>query len=160
MVFISSQRVRGDQNRSGCIYSYRTAFKIETVEPCVLLIHPTTNWWRMRGAQIFYSIRLQIKPIGNGANCENPSQSLPHNAAPTTWTYDRALIPLVGPCPLPIHPMINWWKMRGHKSFIAFNCRPSPLVLEWIVKILHNLFPSCLSPIIITIGLKNKLLSQ
>ena len=45
-----------------------------------------------------------------------------------------ALIPLVGPCALPIHPMTNWWRMRGHKSFIAFDHRPSPLVLEWIVK--------------------------
>ena len=24
--------------------------------------------------------------------------------------------------------------MRGHKSFIAFDRRPNPLVLEWIVK--------------------------
>ena len=39
------------------------------------------------GAQIFYSIWSQTKPIGIGANCENPSQSLPHNAAPTTRTY-------------------------------------------------------------------------
>ena len=30
--------------------------------------------------------------------------------------------------------MTNWWRMRGHKSFIAFDRRPSPLVLEWIVK--------------------------
>ena len=35
------------------------------------------------GAQIFYSIRSQTKPIGIGANCE-----IPHNAAPTTRTYD------------------------------------------------------------------------
>ena len=35
------------------------------------------------GEQIFYSIRSQTKPIGIGANCE-----IPHNAAPTTQTYD------------------------------------------------------------------------
>ena len=55
------------------------------------------------GAQIFYSIQSQTKPIGIGANYE-----IPHNAAPMTRTYDRALIPLVGPCVLPIHPMTNW----------------------------------------------------
>ena len=90
------------------------------------------------GAQIFYSIQSQIKPIGIGVNCENPSQSLPHIAAPMTRTYDWALIPLVGPCALLIHPTTNWWRMRGHKSFIAFDHRPSPLVLEQIVKIPHN----------------------
>ena len=90
------------------------------------------------GVQIFYSIWSQTKPIGIGENCENPSQSLPHNAAPTTRTYDWALIPLVGPCALPIHPTTNWWRVRGHKSFIAFDCRPSPLVLGQIVKIPHN----------------------
>ena len=41
---------------------------------------------------------------------------------------------IVGPCALPIHPITNWWRMRGYKSFIAFDHRPSPLVLEWIVK--------------------------
>ena len=40
----------------------------------------------------------------------------------------------VGPCALLIHPTTNWWRMRGHKSFIAFNRKPSPLVLERIVK--------------------------
>ena len=40
----------------------------------------------------------------------------------------------VEPCALPIHPTTNWWRMRGHKSFISFNHRPSPLVLELIVK--------------------------
>ena len=35
------------------------------------------------GAQIFYSIRSQTKPIGIGANCE-----IPHNTAPTIQTYD------------------------------------------------------------------------
>ena len=60
------------------------------------------------GAQIFYSIRSQTKPIGIGVNCENPSQSLPHNTAPMTRTYDWALIPLVGPCALLIHPTTNW----------------------------------------------------
>ena len=89
-------------------------------------------------AQIFYSIRSQTKPIGIGANCENPSQSLPHNAAPMTWTYDRALIPLVGLCTLLIHPTTNWWRKREQKSFIAFDRRPSPLVLERIVKIPHR----------------------
>ena len=58
--------------------------------------------------QIFYSIRSQTKPIGIGVNCENPSQSLPYNATPTTRTYNRALIPLVGLCALPIHPTTNW----------------------------------------------------
>ena len=81
------------------------------------------------GAQIFYSVQSQTKLIGIGANCE-----IPHNAAPTTWTYDRALIPLVGPCVLLICPTTNWWRMRGHKSFIAFDRRPSSLVLEQIVK--------------------------
>ena len=81
------------------------------------------------GAQIFYSIQSQTKPIGIGANCE-----IPHNATPTTQTYDRALIPLVGPCALLIHPTTNWWRIRGHKSFITFDRRPSPLVLERIVK--------------------------
>ena len=65
------------------------------------------------GAQIFYSIRSQTKSIGIGANCE-----IPHNPSlimrlSTTRTYDQALIPLVGPCALPIHPMTNWWRMRG-----------------------------------------------
>ena len=90
-------------------------------------------------AQIFYSIRSQTKPTGIGANCENPSQPLPHNVAPTTRTYDRALIPLVGPCVLPIHPTTNWWKMRWHKSFIAFDRRSIPLVLVRIMKIRHKL---------------------
>ena len=36
-----------------------------------------------KGAQIFYSILSQTKSIGIGANCE-----IPHNAAPTTRTYD------------------------------------------------------------------------
>ena len=90
------------------------------------------------GAQIFYSIRSKTKPIGIGANCENPSQSLSHIRAPTTQTYDRALIPLVRPCALPIDPTTNWWRIRGHKSFIAFDRRPSPLVFERIVKIPHN----------------------
>ena len=63
----------------------------------------------------------------------NPLQSLPHNAAPTTWTYDQALIPLLKPCALLIHPTTNW-RIMGHKSFIAFNRRPSSLVLERIVK--------------------------
>ena len=40
----------------------------------------------------------------------------------------------VGPCALPIHPTTNWWRMRGHKSFIEFDHIPSPLVLERIVK--------------------------
>ena len=40
----------------------------------------------------------------------------------------------VGPCALPIHLTTNWWRMRGYKSFIAFDHRPSPLVLERIVK--------------------------
>ena len=40
----------------------------------------------------------------------------------------------VGPCALPIHPTTNWWRMREHKSFIAFDRRPSPLVLERIMK--------------------------
>ena len=87
------------------------------------------------GAQIFYSIQLQTKLIGIGANCENPSQSLPHNKAPMTRTYGQALIPLIGPCALPIHPMTNWWRMKGHKSFLTFDHRPSALVLERIVKI-------------------------
>ena len=82
-----------------------------------------------KGAQIFYSNRSQTKPIGIGANCE-----IPHNAAPTTRTYGRALIPLVRLCALLIHPTTNWWRMRGHKSFIAFNRKPSPLVLERIMK--------------------------
>ena len=65
------------------------------------------------GAQIFYSIRSQTKSIGIGAKCE-----IPHNPSlimrlSTTRTYDQALIPLVGPCALPIHPMTNWWRMRG-----------------------------------------------
>ena len=60
------------------------------------------------GAQIFYSIRSQTKPIGIGVNCENPSQSLAHNAAPMTRTYDRALIPLIELYALPIHPTTNW----------------------------------------------------
>ena len=64
----------------------------------------------------------------------NPSQSLSHNAAPTTRTYNWALILFVGLCALPIHPTTNWWRMRGHKSFRAFDCKPSPLVFEWIVK--------------------------
>ena len=86
------------------------------------------------GAQIFYSIRSQTKPIGIGANCEishNPSLTMRlQQLEPMTL----ALIPLVGPCALPIHPTTNWWRMRGHKSFIAFDRRPSPLVLERIVK--------------------------
>ena len=82
------------------------------------------------GAQIFYSIRSQTKSIGIGVNCENPSQSLPYIMTPMTRTYDWALIPLVGLCALLIHPMTNWWRMRGYKSFIAFDRRPSPLVLE------------------------------
>ena len=40
----------------------------------------------------------------------------------------------VGPCALPIHPTTNWWRMRGHKSFIVFDRKPSPLVLKRIVK--------------------------
>ena len=40
----------------------------------------------------------------------------------------------VGPCASPIHPTTNWWRMRRHKSFIAFDHWPSPLVLERIVK--------------------------
>ena len=116
---------------------------VSSVGSCALPIHPTTNWWRMRGHKSFiYSIRLQTKPIGIGANCENPSQSLPHNAAPTTQTYNWALIPLVGLCALLIHPTTNWWRMRGHKSFIAFDCKPSPSVLERIVKIPHKFGPS------------------
>ena len=87
------------------------------------------------GAQIFYSIRSQTKPIGIGTNCE-----ISHNAAPTTRTYDQALIPLVGPCALPIHPTTNWWRMKGHKSFIAFDRKLSPLVFERIVKSLTILF--------------------
>ena len=53
--------------------------------------------------------------------------------------HNAALIPLVGPCALLIHPTTDWWRMRGHKSFIAFDCRPSPLVLERIVKIPHRM---------------------
>ena len=40
----------------------------------------------------------------------------------------------VGPCASPIHPTTNWWRMRRHKSFIAFDHWPSPLVLERIVQ--------------------------
>ena len=60
------------------------------------------------GAHIFYSIQSQTKPIGIGANCE-----IPHNPA-LTMRLQRlepmtlALIPLVGPCALPIHPTTNW----------------------------------------------------
>ena len=86
------------------------------------------------GAQIFYSIQSQTKPISIWANCENLSQSLPHNTGSTTQTYDQVLIPLVRLCALPIHLMTNWWRMRGHKSFIAFSHRLSPLVLERIMK--------------------------
>ena len=39
------------------------------------LINPSNDQLvKDEGAQIFYSIRLQTKPIGTGANCENPSQ--------------------------------------------------------------------------------------
>ena len=40
----------------------------------------------------------------------------------------------VGLCALSIYPTTTWWRMRGHKYFIAFDRRPSPLLLEWIVK--------------------------
>ena len=85
-------------------------------------------------AQIFYCIWLQTKPIAIGVNCE-----IPHNPS-LTMRLQRlepmslALIPLVGPCALPIHPTTNWWRMRRHKSFIAFDRRSSPLLLEQIVK--------------------------
>ena len=56
--------------------------------------------------------------------------------------FDRAIfkninkvgIGVVRSCALPIHPTTNWWRMRGHTFFIAFDRRPSPLVLERIVK--------------------------
>ena len=52
------------------------------------------------GAQIFYSIRSQTKPIGIGANCEiphNPSLAMRlQRLLPMTLT----LIPLVEPCAL------------------------------------------------------------
>ena len=112
---------------------------IFTLSQTVCLIDPSNNQLvKDEGTQIFYSIRLQTKPIGIGVNCENPSQSLLHNATPTTQTYDRALIPLVGLCALLIHLTTNWWRMKGHKSFIEFDRRLSPLVLEWIVKTPHN----------------------
>ena len=50
------------------------------------------------------------------------------------WEGMRLFELTVEPCALPIHPTTNWWRMRGHKSFIAFDRRPSPLVLKWIVK--------------------------
>ena len=56
--------------------------------PCcrtICLTDPSNNQSvKDEGAQIFYSIQLQTKPIGIGANYENLSQSLPHNAASTT----------------------------------------------------------------------------
>ena len=51
----------------------------------------------------------------------------------------------VGPCALPIHLTTNWWRMRGYKSFIAFDHRPSPLVLERIVKSLTIPPSQCVS---------------
>ena len=73
-----------------------------------LIDPPNDQLVKDEGAQIFYSIRSQTKPIGIRVNCEDPSQSLPYNAAPTIRAYDRALISLVGPCALPIHPTTNW----------------------------------------------------
>ena len=119
----------------------------------VCWLHASASWWAQHGcwtvcptnpsndqlvkdewAQIFYCIWLQTKPIAIGVNCE-----IPHNPS-LTMRLQRlepmtlALIPLVGPCALPIHPTTNWWRMRGHKSFIAFDRRPSPLLFEQIVK--------------------------
>ena len=67
--------------------------------------------------------------------CQHKSSSCPSTGYTHTHTHTSKT---VGPCALPIHPMTNWWRMRGHKSFIAFDRRPSPLVLEQIVKIPHN----------------------
>ena len=67
--------------------------------------------------------------------CQHKSSSCPSTGYIYTHTHTSKT---VGPCALPIHPMTNWWRMRGHKSFIAFDRRPSPLVLEQIVKIPHN----------------------
>ena len=50
------------------------------------------------------------------------------------WHALSLQLSLVGLCALPIHPTTNWWRMMGHKSFIAFDRRPNPLVLERIVK--------------------------
>ena len=90
------------------------------------------------GAQIFYSIRSQTKPFGIGVNCE-----IPHNPSLTMrlqWLEHMtlALIPLVEPCALPKHPTTNWWRIRGHKSFTAFDHKPSLLILEQIVKSLTS----------------------
>ena len=51
------------------------------------------------------------------------------------WSVETTSLPIyVGSCVLPIHPTTNWWRMRAHKSFIAFDRRPSSLVLERIMK--------------------------
>ena len=69
-------------------------------------------------AQIFYNIRSQTKPISIGANYE-----IPHNAALTTQTYDRALIPLVGPCALSILPWSNDQLVKDEGVQIFYNIR-------------------------------------
>ena len=75
-----------------------------TICQTVCLTDPSNNQLvKDEEVQIFYSIRSQTKPIGIGVNCE-----IPHNAAPMTRTYDRALIPLVKLYTLPIHPTTNW----------------------------------------------------
>ena len=86
------------------------------------------------GAQIFYSIRSQTKPIGIGVNCE-----IPHNPSLTMWI--QQLKPMTR---LWYHLLdrVPYWSIQrsigegwgGHKSFIAFDRKPSPLVFERIVK--------------------------
>ena len=57
---------------------------------------------------------------------------LPKPFKPTWKSVDP--MHFVGPYALSIHPTTNLWRMRGHKSFIVFDRRPSPLVLKRIVK--------------------------
>ena len=82
-------------------------------------------------------------------NSNNSSMALRVANASTSMTMDGSWMSLdsdaftVGPCALPIHPTTNWWRMRGHKSFISFDYKPSPLVLERIVKSLTIPLSQC-----------------
>ena len=112
----------GRRLQSICLYRLSKCSKVSCiyVGPCALSIHPMTNWWWMRGYKFF--IAFDRRPSHwYWSELWNPSQSLPHNTTPTTQTYNRSLRPFVGPCALPIYPTTNWWRMRRHKSFIAFD---------------------------------------
>ena len=100
----------------------------------VCLTDPSNNQLvKDEGAQIFYSIRSQTKPIGIGVNCE-----IPHNVDSTTRTYNQALIPLVRPCALLIHPTTNWWRMRGAQIFYSIWSQTKPIGIWANCEIPHS----------------------